>query len=264
MNAIRNSTKRLTVCLLTSLLLFSTLVISAGAKPHFPFREEYRTANEVAEIVWNAYSNGDLGPILVVQGRLNSGRITKEVYVIALAGTEDTKGQTTNKIDAIMAGFQVACSPYTTNVVNVIKNNIPKGSNLMLLGHSLGGMTCQMVAANSYIKRNYNVVNTVAFGAPVIMGGHREGTVQRLGDTTDFVPYLSVTGKLLRQIAGLNREDGGYTKGLWTIDQGWTAHNESYLREDVWGKYDVRGIRYGNARLTIDVSTVQHFPSPYC
>lgn len=254
--------KRMLVCLLTAVLLFGSAAVSASAKPHFPFREEYKTANEVAEIVWNAYSNGDLGPILVVQGKLKQGWTTKDVYVVALAGTENGKGQTTNKIDALLAGMQYYYSPYVVNVINVIKNNIPKGSNLMLLGHSLGGMTCQMVASHNDVKQNYNILNTVTFGAPVIMGGFREGKVQRLGDSSDFVPYLSITGQLLRQVAGLNREDGGFSKGGWTFDKGWDAHNQSYIREDLWGKYDVTGVKYGRATLTVDASTVQHFSSP--
>ncbi len=85
----------------------------------------------------------------------------------------------------------------TTNISRMSETlsfpTFQRGSNLVVTGHSLGGMVAQQVAADSTIKKNYNVLNTVTFGSPLINGFQREGTVKRLGDTSDPVPYLSLT-----------------------------------------------------------------------
>ncbi len=147
---------------------------------------------------------------------------------------------------------------YYYNVVNIITNNVPQGANLILAGHSLGGMIAQQVSANSTIKARYNILNVVCFGSPLLAAGFREGTVKRLGDVSDFVPYLS--GNLfvtpIRAILGLNRENGGYA------GRPITAHKECYVREDVWGRYDVTGTKNGSASLTLDLDTREFFRSP--
>ena len=118
-------------------------------------------------------------------------------------------------------------------------------------------MIAQQVAADSTIKANYNVLNTVCFGSPLLSAGSREGTVKRLGDTSDVVPYLSgsMFNNTFWAICGLNRESGNY--GFAVVN----AHCESYLRDDVWGAYDVTGTKNGGATLTLDLSTRTFYQS---
>ena len=129
--------------------------------------------------------------------------------------------------------------------------------NVFLFGASQGGMIAQQIAGDSTIKANYNILNTVTFGSPLISLGSREGTVKRLGDKNDFVPALSVQSVFipLWSYIGLNKENGGYSNPI-------TAHKESYGRADVWGRYDVTGTKNGSAKLTLDLSTRQFFKSP--
>lgn len=119
-------------------------------------------------------------------------------------------------------------------------------------------MVAQQVAADSTIKKNYNVLNTVTFGSPLINGFQREGTVKRLGDTSDPVPYLSLTTftNIVWQSAGLNKESGNYGTNLLG------AHCESYNRADVWGAYDVTGTKNGGATLTLNMATTHFYYSP--
>ena len=56
-------------------------------------------------------------------------------------------------------------------------------------------------------------------------------------------------------VAGLNRENGGY--GWSAVD----AHCESYLRDDVWGAYDVTGAKNGGAKLTLNLDSRVFFQS---
>ena len=220
----------------------------------------YTTSTSMANFAGLGYSNNNAGPISIVKATLvdESGN-EKEVYVIGLSGTAFVENQATGIVSDILAGFNLS-NPYLSATVTAIKENIPEGSNLILTGHSLGGMVAQEVASNSSIKKNYNVLNTVTFGAPLISAGTREGTTKRLGDKYDLIPYMSATGAILPiwSIAGLNREDGGY--GSFT--NFWSAHMGSYCRTDVWGSYDVLGYKNGTATLTYDVSEVQYYLAP--
>ena len=217
----------------------------------------YTSAHEIYELIRDGYNGGAQGPISIVRGTLKQGWTNKTVYVVTLSGTELVFNQSTEVLTDLLSGFDLD-NAYYYNVISVIQTKIPAGSNLILCGHSLGGMIAQQVAANSTIKARYNVLNTVTFGSPLLSVGNREGTVRRLGDISDVVPFLS--GRLftnpITAIFGLNREDGGY------YGRPLTAHNASYFRSDLWGRYDVTGTRYGGAKLTLDLSTRQFFQSP--
>lgn len=252
----KNICAKIAAGLMAVTLLVGSFSIGVDAKTAYPFRNHYDSIDEITEICWNSYNKGEYGPIIIAKGQLTQNNRTQDIYLVTMCGTELLEGQSTGILEDILIGFQNENNMYTKNVVKAIKKDIPAGSNLMLLGHSLGGMVAQTVAANSEIKANYNILNTVTLGSPLIQTGQREGIVKRLGDTSDFVPYLSVTPNLLQQVFGLNREDGGYSEGGWSIEKGWNAHNNSYIREDLWGNYDVTGVKGGNATLTLDLSSI--------
>ena len=221
-------------------------------------------ASDLASLVQTGYHNWQLeGPFSITKGTLTTknwlGRKTNtEIYVVALSGTDtDVENQSTGYWTDLLVGFEQD-NRYIQNVREAVEANIPQGSNILFTGHSLGGMVAQQAASDSTIKADYNVLNTVTFGSPLINGFKREGTVKRLGDTSDVVPYLSLTTftNVLWQATGLNRENGGYGTDLLG------AHCESYQRESVWGAYDVTGTKNGSATLTLDYSTLQYFASP--
>lgn len=240
----------------TVLIVFSlcsiTTVYAAPGDMH-----TYTNAAEVAQLVYDGYNKGTKGPISIIKGTLTTGSRTKIVYLVTLSGTELVFNQSTEGLTDLLSGFNLK-SAYYYNVVDVITANVPRNANLILAGHSLGGMIAQQVAADLTIKARYNVLNTVCFGSPLLAAGFREGTVRRLGDISDPVPYLS--GNLfvtpLRAVMGLNRENGGY------YFQPVTAHKKSYTRADVWGKYDVTGTKYGGTKLNLDLDTRVFYQSP--
>lgn len=242
-----------------------TLVKNAAIELQSGKTVTYTNAAQLSLLVQQGYACNQTvhqGPFSITKGTLNTKSLfkttKKDVYVVALSGTDtDTKNQTTGYWTDLLVGFEFD-NKYIKNVKKAIFANVPLGSNIVVTGHSLGGMVAQQVASDEAIKQNYNVLNTVTFGSPLINGFKREGTVKRLGDEKDVVPFLSLSTftNVIWQSAGLNREDGGY--GLNVL----AAHCESYNREDVWGKYDVTGTKNGNTTLTLNYSTTKFFQSP--
>ena len=275
--------------------LFLAVVIGFGGTLTAFAEEEqttttYTNASELAKFTFKGYNNGSLpaptttlglleytletfvmgdeynGPIGIVEETLNQNGEEKPVYIVALSGTEliwsDYTGiQSTGAVTDLLCGFNLD-NPYIKAVRNAMINNIPSNADVIFYGHSLGGMIAQEAAADSTIKRNYNILNTVTYGSPLIkLLSRREGVVRRLCDTSDIVPVLSVyslTPLAVIQYWGSERysEDGGYNSD-WLA-----AHNESYLREDVWSNYDVLGIKGGNATLTFNMDDAIYFEAP--
>lgn len=246
---------RILSSLLAVLLLVSMLI--GGSVASATNTVTYTNATEIYTYVRDGYNQGSQGPISITKGTLKSGFSSKTVYLVTLSGTELVLNQSTGVLTDLLSGFNLN-NVYYANTVNIIKANVPRNANLIIAGHSLGGMIAQQVAADSGIKSRYNVLNTVCFGSPLLAAGSREGTVRRLGDVSDPVPYLSgsLFNNTIWAILGLNREDGGY--GI----RGITAHNQSYFRTDLWGRYDVTGTKYGSAKLILDLDTRVFYQSP--
>lgn len=218
----------------------------------------FSTAVDMFNFAADGY-NSTIGPISIVKGTLKTGSTSKAVYLVGLSGTQIKSNQATGIINDFQAGFSVE-GAYFDAIKKAITSYVPAGSNLVFAGHSLGGMVAQQVIADSAIKNAYVVLNTVCFGSPLVDGGSREGTVRRLGDSKDVIPYLSYSTLFvvtsMWNAFGLNREDGGY--GLNVLG----AHIDSYKRSDVWGRYDALGYKYGSASIAIDDATRRWFAAP--
>lgn len=246
----KNLTKKLiallvTICIMMPLTTYATTSL--------------QNAPDLYKHVSRGYNGGSIGPISIAKASLTyTNTTTKQVYLISLSGTELVTNQSTYIINDLLTGFNLG-SPYLTAATNAIHNNIPSNSMLVISGHSLGGMIAQQLAASPSIKNNYQILNVVTFGSPLISAGRREGTIRRLGDKNDWVPYLSATGTILFpwQVWGLNKEDGGYSS---TDVMG--SHIESYKRNDVWGNYDVLGFKYTSSRIIFEEEDLSFYHAP--
>ncbi|MBR6360515.1 MAG: hypothetical protein IKS04_01850 [Clostridia bacterium] len=191
-------------------------------------------------------------PIRVVKAGLKKDGIVCWAYLVTLVGVESGTKQNNNIENCLKAGFGKT-GEYFAEAKQIILDKVPKGSNLMLAGHSLGGMTVQQLSADPDIKANYKVLNTLTAGSPYIpVKAEREGTLHRLADRGDAIPWLSVglitdTHKMLKEVSW---EDGGF------IGDPDSAHNISYRSNDVWGAYDAFGEKGGNAVITFNHALV--------
>ena len=89
-------------------------------------------------------------------------------------------------------------STMTEAVMNAIADtgNVPADAQIMLVGHSQGGMTAADIASDPEFLKNHNVTNVVAFGAPIDSTRiGRDVDVLELQHVTDVVPRLDLEDK---------------------------------------------------------------------
>ena len=218
----------------------------------------------VAQYTGLGYNGGEQGPIIITKGTLKVDGQTCDIYLVTITGMELMSqdgqlvlNQATDPVTVGLAGMEQK-NDLAWNVRKAMKQYIPKDSNVVFAGHSLGGMVAQQVAATESIQKRYNILHTVAFGSPAEFVLDREGTMIRLADMGDIVPTMTLNGDLANNDP-IYYEDGGYGDMDLTFD----AHRNSYFREDEWGKYDALGDPNGDAVITLDLTTQQFVKAPW-
>lgn len=216
---------------------------------------------QVAQYAGLGYNHGMKGPIIITEGTLKNGNEQCDIYLVTLTGLEvpTLTPQTTDVVTTGQAGLELS-NDFERNLRRVMKEAIPKNANVVFAGHSLGGMVAQQIAADTSVQKRYNILNIVAYGSPVMFKGQIEGTLKRMGDVNDPVPYLSAeTFKDFEvQDGTLQKEDSGLG-----LDITFAAHRNSYFDEKTWGKYDVLGFKGGDATIKLKLKTQKFYESQY-
>lgn len=134
---------------------------------------------------------------------------------------------------------------YVKEALRQIEAQVPSGARVALVGHSLGGMVAQQLAANKTMKSRYEIVATLAIGSPyIVTGPSKEGMIHRLADRADIVPGLSIAGFANIWAGNVSYESSGFVADK--------AHHRSYADAACWLKYDCFGIRNGGYRIVLD------------
>ncbi len=220
------------------------------------------SAADLGEIVMDGYNLGEKGSVQIIEGTYTSNKgNTFDVYVVTVSGTEnEIQHKVSNSgLSLDFAALNIKNSPYYYRIKTIIQENIPKGSRIFFVGHSLGGMMTQQLATDKDLKADYIIKFDLVFAGPYTQpNDKREGGICRLGDWSDVIPLE--TANLLthpKETLTYSREYGGYGIDFWG------AHMNSYENSDVWGKYDVTGKKGGKATLTLDMSTRKFYKSDY-
>ena len=249
--------KRVTAFLLAFVMLVSAFSVQAFAKG--PGYDDYidegaKVCDDPSDMLSFVLARHLEAPIRIVEAKLIKDGAETDIYLIGLVGVEMNGKQVNTVGNAFKSGFSKP-NAYVDLLKEVIKDNIPEGSNIVFCGHSLGGMVAQQVSADNEIKENYNILCTLTAGSPFIVTDEKEGELHRICDKNDIIPYLSVALVKARNALMNERsvEDGGY---FFDPDG---AHNRSYRREAVWGEYDAVGVKGGSTVITFDYETLQTY-----
>jgi len=214
-----------------------------------------RNAAELAQFVGAGYNRGDMGPLSIAPARLREGAQSRDVFLVALSGTEPVTGQSTSWGTNLRSGLDRENDGLRNAREALLQ--LPEGSRLILSGHSQGGMIAQQLAADPDIRRRFEVLNTVTFGSPPISVGSREGSVRRLVAAGDPVALASPLGPF----AALARrgQDSFSTPFLNPLD----IHGRSYTDETrAMGRRDALGSPRGQAVIEFDPAQRRFVSSP--
>lgn len=242
----------LTLALVLTLTLAVTLAVPASAKQLV----QLESAPQIFKMVSQGYNYGHYGPISITKGRYNGA----PVYLVCVSGTENENPTVSNASISLNGSFSNRDNLYLNRVKNIMLKKIPEGSRVILAGHSLGGSIVEQLSARKDIRKAYKIQYTIAFGAPFVNpDDKREGKLNILLDQSDIVPIQALTTftRAEETAAVTHMEDGGYSL-LETTD----CHMKSYLSHKTWGKYDVRGVKNGGAKLMVDYDTQRFYTAP--
>jgi hypothetical protein len=103
--------------------------------------------------------NGD--PIQIAQVRN-----LPDTYLVMLSGTDLFKpAQATSLPEDVAAEFGVP-DPYYSAIKQAIRKHIPKVAQVILAGHSLGGMEAENVVTDHWLDQHYRFTHVITLGAP--------------------------------------------------------------------------------------------------
>lgn len=228
-------TKRIIALILAVMMLAAAFSMTASAA------RTIRNVNDAMALC----REGDLCEVrrgTLYRNGKNSGRI----YVVVLHGSNMSFNPVyLNSMECCALTAFSLPSRYFFYAKDKILDKVPKGANIAFIGHSLGGMVAQELAADPQIIVRYNVVNTLTMGSPYITELTTEGSLHRMADSGDAVPYLSpnIPGNFLL---------GNYTygsNGYFGDPDG--AHNVSYAQESFWRNYDCFGVEGGKSYIVL-------------
>jgi len=205
----------------------------AELKDNFPGQQEgthspnqtgqINNAAHLAQFVKAGYNKGQHGPVSIVPATIHEGDTKTQVHLVGISGTEPVKGQSTGWITNLKAGHELS-NPGLRNARAVILASVPPGGKVVLAGHSQGGMVAQQLAADKQLKKaDIHVIDTVAFGSPLIAAGRRNGEVHRITAFLDPVPSASLGSQALAPWATLGNQRIGNNQPLMNPIKAHTA-----------------------------------------
>lgn len=119
-------------------------------------------AQQLAQFIHGRY--GTDNPIGIIRVR-NAGRPT---YLLVLSGTElDNPRQATHVPEDVSSSFNMR-DFYRLNILRALRDaRVPRGADIIVAGHSLGGMEAQNLVREEVFRRTYNPIGVVTYGSPV-------------------------------------------------------------------------------------------------
>ncbi|MFD8980928.1 alpha/beta fold hydrolase [Streptomyces sp. NPDC059564] len=197
--------------------VWSLLDRGAGrAEPHTPSAELLEGLDTSGTIVGYVRNIGRLGTGGLLLAQQVTGPDGVGRYVIQLAGmgrgfNADGPQDLVGAIDAVAA----AETPYTRAVVKAMRRLVPSGTEVALVGHSLGGLTAMNLASSRDFNALYTVTHVIAVGSPVDrkQAADPRTRVVSLVNEHDIVPSLEG-----RSAVSPYAPPAGFTEFAWADD----------------------------------------------
>lgn len=164
------------------------------------------------------------------------GQEKKNVFLVALRGTNRSFDKTdVLGLNTCLMAFLGKPNIYLDLVKKGMSAKIPTGSEVVMIGHSLGGMIAQMIVADEEMKAAYRFLNVLNIGSPYVPVKDRPCPLHRFADKADIVPWLGRSIKANLKTEKPVFKSNGYFGRIVA------AHTDSYRNSPSWRPYDVFG-----------------------
>ncbi len=174
------------------------------------------------------------------------GKTAQSVYYVVCRGLDVSELDPSKPLSfasAVRISISDENNSYVTALAKIVRDNVPTGSRLVFAGHSLGGMVVEQAIARKEIKNNYQVLYSVTMGSPYILTRYsKEGTLRRMVDPLDPVPYLNISLLAVPSLSTACIESSRITP---------YTHTRSYGEGSCWAKYDALGKKNGSAYIEL-------------
>jgi len=123
-----------------------------------------RNSQDLAKIV----GDYETEPILIAA--LCSPPAPPNTWLVAMSGTQFRQGQPTGVEEIVETAFRLRDRYSNTVIASLNQMGVPPGANIILAGHSLGGMVAQNLQALpelGYVQR-WRTVRVITFGSPIM------------------------------------------------------------------------------------------------
>ncbi|MFE6844769.1 hypothetical protein [Streptomyces sp. NPDC057686] len=152
--------------------------------------------NDIVSYVGDIGALGNHGLVLLRRVACADGAVR---YVLLLPGTSFGLLSNSTPQDLVGAfdGLLRTDTTYTRAAKKLLRRaGLPTGSELMIIGHSLGGMTAMNLASDVEVSSTYRVTHVVAIGSPIDSKRPADHTTQviSLVNKHDVIPGLDGRG----------------------------------------------------------------------
>ena len=224
-----------------ALILALVIVCSLAAAVFAEGGRTIRNVNEAFKLVV------ETNIIAIYDATLHTNARTEDVYYVVCKGldfSEFDPDQPRSYANAIKIALSCENNSYAKTLAATVKANIPDGSKVVFLGHSMGGMVIQQIIANKEIKEKYNILYATTLGSPYILtSGAKEGNLRRVVDRLDPVAFLSIP-LLANPLIGNVSLETSFIAPL--------VHFRSYEKGSCWRGYDCLGVKNGGAYVELN------------
>lgn len=182
----------------------------------------------------------------IVRAELDENGEKRDIYLVAMRGTNQSRNpRDPLSLNTCLQAFMGHLSNYLYAVKKAMLAEIPQGATVALVGHSLGGMIAQQLAADETVNATFHLLNALAIGSPFVPVKGRVCPLHRFADKADFIPWLGFSVKANLKTAKPVFESNGY------LGKPVLAHTDSYRNAPSWMRYDPFGDPDGGRRLTL-------------
>jgi hypothetical protein len=219
-------------------------------------------AQEWAQLVWTTYTRTN-GPIAIATVTNKPG-----TYVVLVAGTQTSDPFSLfNTVGYDASAVAGKPDKYLYAIIEAMEQRyrIPKGAQIILVGHSLGGMELENLVALQYklkdpLLASYHFRSLITFGSPLTAFGNTPNTVAFTTDTDWISGAFHPANAVVFSDSLIGGQGGDLALNI--LHAG--GHIDYPEIEDPLQDYDAAGNLFSSPRqgTSLDLADLRYFQAP--